>query len=242
MDVGGNLEYAAARVQAQHGQLPGEADWQALEASLDMAHYLQSARAGPLASWVASFDARQDLHVFERSLRTQWRAWVERAASWHPPPWQPWLSWLTWLPSLPLLAPLARGETLPLWLLPDPAAGSLAGGASPAARAALVPPGPHVSIAALWRRRWETLVPATDADTHVRLRQLLSTIDRHAAALGSASTPSLRRQLGERLNVLYRLSGGTVIASACHLGRLMLDLERLRGGLASRSLPFLPAH
>jgi hypothetical protein len=234
MAIDGNLEYAATRVQAQHGTLPRDVDWQGLEASQDVGHYLDSARTGPLAPWVASLDAHQELHVLERSLRTQWRSHVERVASWHPQAWQPWLRWLAWLPTLPLLAPLARGATLPMWLMSDAA---LAGSPSPAARAALVPLGEHVSIAVLWRRRWDGLVPQTDADTRAHLRQLLDTIDRHAGALaGGTATLTLRRHLQQRLELLFRLSAGTAIATACQLGSLALSLERLRGGLAQRCL------
>jgi hypothetical protein len=97
--------------------------------------------------------------------------------------------------------------------------------------------GTHVSIAGLWRERWEQLAPRTDADTRARLAQLLSAIDRHAALLGGGDgTFTLRGRLVQRFNVLFRLSSGTVVATACHLGRLALELERLRGGLASRCL------
>jgi hypothetical protein len=95
----------------------------------------------------------------------------------------------------------------------------------------------HVSISTLWRERWEHLAPRMDADTQAHLRQLLATIDRHAAALSAGSgTPGLRDQLTQRLDVLLRLSSGTVVATACYLGKLLLALERLRGGIASRCL------
>jgi len=240
----GNLEYAATRVQTQHGRLPAESDWQSVEASQDLTHYLDSARAGVLSTWVSAFDVHQDLHVMERSLRTQWQGHVERVASWHPRDWQAWLRWLSWLPGLPLRVPLARPETAPTWLLSDPTlapaartdatgrlnffnnlATDLTGTAAPRA------------IALLWRARWDTLAPHVDDEGRAHLAALHRAIDKHAAALPAAtSTQALRRQLAQRLEVLYRLSSGTAIATACHLGRLALELERLRGGIASRSL------
>jgi hypothetical protein len=247
MTTEGNMEYAAARVQAQHGRLPAESDWQQLEASQDLAHYLDSARAGPLSAWVSSFDPGQDPHVLERSLRTQWKGHVERAASWHPRPWQPWLNWLAWLPSLPLLAPLAaqreRTEAAPAWLLSDLIAGPVARGAAlpvslEGSRSGVAgSPAGHTALAARWRARWDALAPQADADSRVQLARLSRAIDQHAAALPAARhTQAARRELVQRLNVLFRLSSGTAIASACHLGRLLLELERLRGGLAARSL------
>jgi len=244
MAIEGNLEYASARVQAQHGRLPGEADWQRLGASRDLGHYLDSTRGSALAAWTSSFDAHQDLHSIERSLRSQWKTHVERVASWHPRACQPWLRWLAWLPALPLLAHLARGEHPPAWLLADPVCGPIAGG-NPGERAAAVigtPLAPlasgiseRASLAALWRGHWARLAPRTDPDTRAHMDQLLAAIDRHAAAVASAgSTPELRAGLAGRLETLFRSSQGTVVASACHLGRLALALERLRGELASR--------
>lgn len=271
----GNLDYAATRVQAQHGRLPTESDWQSLEASQDLAHYVDAARAGVWSNWVNSFDVHQNLHVMERSLRTQWQRHVERVAAWHPREWQAWLRWLGWLPSLPLLVPLVQRQAPPAWLLSDPTVGPAArtaaashGAAVPGARGhavdlpldvagglpvdlavglavhragtrdnALDKGGAPHAIASQWRTRWDALAPSTDDEERAHLAQLRRAIDQHAAALPTtSSTPALRRQLAQRLNTLYRLSSGTGVGTACHLGRLALELERLRGGIASRSL------
>jgi hypothetical protein len=251
MAIEGNLEYASTRVHAQHGGLPGEADWRRLEASRNLEHYLESARNSPLSGWVSSFDAHQDLHATERSLRSQWMGHVRCVASWHPLEYQAWLRWLAFLPTLPLLAHLSRSEAPPPWLLADPVCGAVAIG-SPAERAAaltktpLAPLSPaitaHASIDALWRQHWQELTPRVDSDTRAHLNQLLAAVDQHALALAKGGrTPALRLSLGQRLQILFRASSGTVVASVCHLGRLALDLERLRGGLASRSVLSLSA-
>jgi hypothetical protein len=243
MAIEGNLEYASARVHALHGGLPGDADWRRLEASRDLGHYLDSARNSPLATWVSSFDAHQDLHSIERSLRSQWRSHIERVASWHPQGCQAWLRWLCWLPTLPLLVQLSRAEPAPPWLLADPVGGAVAVGSATERAAALIktPLAPlaaaisgHASIAALWQEHWQRLTPPADPDTRGHLDRLEKALAQHAAALAGGSTLALRSRLAERLEVLFRACSGTEVATACHLGRLALDLERLRGGLACR--------
>jgi hypothetical protein len=246
MAVEGNLEYASARVHALHGSLPKEADWHRLEASRDLGHYLESARTSPLGGWVSSFDAHQDLHAIERSLRSQWMSHIRRVASWHPRDCQAWLHWLAFLPILPLLSQLSRPEAAPSWLLADPVVGAIAS-KSPAERAAalvktpLAPLAPatraNTSATALWREHWQKLTPRMDPDTRDHLARLMKALDQHAAALAAGgNTLALRKHLRERLEFLFRDSAGTVLATACHLGRLGLELERLRGGLATRCL------
>jgi hypothetical protein len=251
MAIEGNLEYASARVHALHGRLPEARDWRRLEASRDLAHFLESARNSPLSGWVSSFDTRQDVHAIERSLRSQWMGHVQRVASWHPREHQAWLRWLAFLPMLPLLAHLATPEPAAPWLLADPVCGGVAIG-SPAQRAAalaktpLAPLAPAINssapIAALWRQQWIKLTPRFDPDTQGHLDRLVAAVDQHASALSrGGSTPALRSRLGQRLQVLFRASSETVVATVCHLGRLAVDLERLRGGIAGRFVLARPA-
>lgn len=238
MALEGTLEYAATRVQAQHAGLPSEEEWRRLESSQDIGHFLDSARSGALSRWVSALDARQELHALERALRVQWRGYIEQLAAWHPRDWQAWLRWAGWLPTLPLLTPVSRARA-PAWLRADPVVGPLLEGkAKPSFGPLASALGTHESIAGLWRQRWDQLLPHTDADTRTHLHRFLATLDRHASQRmsGAAPTVVLRRHLVQRLDVLFRQSAGTVVATACHLARLALELERLRGGLASRAL------
>ncbi len=243
---GGHLEYALTRVHARHGMRPAETDWARLEASRDLVSYLDQARAGPLAAWVATLGVAVDGHTIERSLRGEWRGYVQEVAGWHPCRWQPWLTWLAWLPWLALLAQLARAEVPPLWLLADPVCGPVAPGTHSERRAALertalAPLAAGFdggdSFAALWRRHWQALAPRSDTDTQRLQSSLLATLDRYAGALArSAESSAPRNELAFRLARLFRTAGGTAIATACHLALTALDLQRLRGGLAYRSL------
>ena len=247
MAIEGNLDYALARVYARQGQRLEEPGWRRLEASRDLAHYLEAVRSTGLADWVSSFDAERDCHAMERALRAQWRGYVEAVAAWHPQAWQVWLAWLAWLPSLSLLAQLARSESAPEWMLADPVCGPLAPGTvtdrvAALTNTALAPLEPamagRISPGAAWSAHWQTLWPRADARTQHCLDLLLQAVQQHERALLLATDTAepLREQLANRLQRLLRIAAGTVIVTVCHLALLALDLERLRGGLARRCL------
>lgn len=218
-----------------------------LEGSRSVASYLERARASPLAGWVATFDAASDGHTMERSLRSAWQGYVEIVAGWHPRAWQSWLAWLASLAWLPFLAQLARPEAPPPWLLADPLCGPVAPGTVLERREALEHTafaplaaglGGETSLAALWAEHWQSLVPRTHGDTRDWASALRAAFNRYLGALRSASDGDAPGQaLGSRLSRLFRTAEGTAIASACHLGLVALDLQRLRGGLAQRSVP-----
>jgi hypothetical protein len=90
-----------------------------------------------------------------------------------------------------------------------------------------------------WRTQWLALVPRTDTNTQRLLNLLIRTIDSHSDKLiesGAQSARALRQELSGQLISVFRAAAGTVIATACHLAMLGLDLERMRGGLISRAL------
>jgi len=233
----GNLEYAAARVQARHGLRLDEPAWRRIEASRNLGEYLEVTRRGALGTWIARIEAAHDVHVIERVLRSEWREYVLALASWHPPEWQAWLEWWSWLPLLPLVARLADPEPVPPWMLADPVCAPVAVG-TPLERAAALE---HTPLAALapavrargplgpaWREESARLSPPIEGETQALLSRLMSAsgVAAPAAAPGAAVT----------LLHLFRAAAGSAVASACHLALLSLDFERLRGGLVVRSL------
>jgi len=226
MIEGGNLDYASARVRARHGARLTERDWERVEAIGGLAECLDALRTTSLARWAAPLDSTDDSHGLERALRAQWRRYVDEVASWHPIANQPWLVWLAWLPSLSLIAQFARPEPAPAWLLADPLLGPLAAGeplerSTAMERTALAPLVPGVRAAqpllVLWQAQWRRLAP--------RREPMAREVD----------TSGTRESAGE-LARLYRACAGTIVASACHLLMLALDLERLRGILVIRCL------
>jgi hypothetical protein len=251
MSVSGNLDYALARVHARHGERLDEFAWRRLEASRDLGQYLDFVRATSLRDWVVSLDGAGDPHAIERTMRTEWRRYVDQLAEWHPREWQPWLAWCAWLPTLSLLAQLSRPEPAPSWIQADPVCGPVAPG-TPAKRAAalrntaLAPLEAalvgHADIGTAWRAHWLALAPRLDTHTRQLLCQLLGAVDAHVERLlsNTGTATSLRQELSQRLARLFRVGAGTVVATVCHLGMLALDLQRMRGGLVSRAA--LPAY
>ncbi len=233
----GNLPYAAARVQARHGLRLDEPAWRRIEAAGELGQYLESARRSALAAWIARIEPAHDAHFIERSLRSEWREYVRAVASWHPREWQGWLDWWSWLPWLPLVARLADPKPVPAWLLADPVCGGLALG-TPAERADALANTPLAGLApavraaagtgAAWRDQAARLVPPADADSRAQLEALMRLSGAGAAAVPPGAAARLVR--------LFRAGAGTAIASGCHLALLLLDLERLRGGLVIRCL------
>jgi hypothetical protein len=245
MTLEGNLEYALTRVYARHGRRLDEAGWRRLETSRDLAHYIDAARSGGLAGWVASLDISRDTHAIERSLRTEWHRYVAGVASWHPQEWQAWLAWLAWLPDLSLLTQLSQPEPAPTWMFADPVLGPLAPGTiaerSAAVKASRLAPlergisGP-AGMLAVWRAHWDTLLPKAHARSVHLINAPLQTIQRYADLLATITGSSLplRKELADRLVRLFRVGAGTVAVTVCHLALLALDIERLRGGLVCR--------
>jgi hypothetical protein len=218
-----------------------------MESSRDLGLYLAAVRTSPLADWVSSFDPDTDCHTMERSLRAQWQRYVGAVSSWHPLDWQDFVAWIAWLPGLCLLSQLARPDPAPAWMLADPLYGPLAPGA-PADRAsalshsalsalhaALTTPG---SARAAWSAHWLALRPRADPRTQHSLELLLQAMQRHEQELmrTADSAERLRGELENRMQRLLRTAAGTAIVSVCHLALVALDLERLRGSLARRSL------
>ena len=80
--------YAQARIQARHAERPDEATWARLHASTTLAHFLTMARATGLRRWVAHLKPGHAARDIERSLRTEFRSYVQDVASWLPERWQ----------------------------------------------------------------------------------------------------------------------------------------------------------
>ena len=211
MSLEGNIEYAATRVQSQHGARPDQVQWRRLEASHDLGQYLEGARGSLFGPWIASLDRHRDVHDIERTLRGAWRHYVRTVAGWHPRRWQSWLIWLEWLPTLGLGARVADYEPAIAKQLPD---------------------------FELWLTRWRTLRPPAEADTEQYLAAVFKALREYARQNELASTDSVapRERLRARLERIFRAAAGTAVATLCHLGLMALDLERLRGGLVNRSL------
>lgn len=87
---------------------------------------------------------------------------------------------------------------------------------------------------ARWLVQWQRTMPAGCAVTALlrRVAELLMPgLSAAGGARGAASAP-VRRALTQ----LFRHHGGSAVAACAHLALVALDVERLRGGLVTRSL------
>ena len=85
MDANSHQSYVQARLQARHGRLLSDAEWQALESARDFPSFLQQARATHLSRWIEHLPAEVNVHRIEHSMRLDWKAYVGEISSWSRP-------------------------------------------------------------------------------------------------------------------------------------------------------------
>ena len=243
-----SFAYAQSRLQARLGARPAAADWQQFEATRDLGALLQVLRGGPLAHWTARLPARAGLHEIERQLRDEWRRAVAEVAGWQPAHWREATLWMRWISYLPALQKLARGGRAPAWMRADPVLGpivarepreriaALAGTPlAPLATGFVVPP----DVAQGWALHWQSLWPAAPA-ARAPLVRLLATMRAHRARLAGAPAGATSRDslqsLERELERILRRNPLSPAATAAYLCLTMLELQRLRGLLAVRSM------
>jgi hypothetical protein len=250
MTTSNRLAYVQARLQARHGRRPTDDRWRLLEATPDLAGYLQAARATSLRPWVVHLPADSGTHQVERSLRRDWKNYVAEISRWLPAAWRPATTWLDTLPDLPFFLHLVRGEAVPRWMLEDPLLTEIAQTDPEQRREALeqtrlsriaAPLLEGTPPVAAWLDGWQREWPAEDAADMTALRRLRQVFRRHISTileepLEHPPGPALRRQINERFNMAFRRESGRIAAVFAHFGLMALDLERLRGGLVLRAL------
>jgi len=247
-----SFAFAQARLQARFGARPVVADWQQIEATRDLGAVLQILRGGPLARWTSRLATRPGLHEMERRLREEWLRAVDEVATWQPEHWREATRWMRWITYLPSLQKLARGGRAPAWMRADPVLGPIVareplerGPAlegtplAPLAAGFETPP----DVAAAWARHWQTLWPRGRV-ARTALRRLLATIREYRVRLAEAPPEATSRDamqsLERRLEIMFRRHPLSEVATAAFICLMMLDLQRLRGMLAVRSLRDAP--
>jgi hypothetical protein len=249
-----DFAYAQARVQARHGARPGDATWRRLEAIADLTGFIYGLRETSLGTWIESITPSDDSHTIERLLRVRWSSYTGRIASWTPSAWQPAFSWLSILPVLPAMRYLQEGATPLRWFGDDHQLKHLGPAASEELTPARVAPTVRHQIALspeqrhsldAWASQWRRLWPGTSTAQDRALRQLQAAVNGHLQSMREAGVKQdgdkLRGELAAALTRLFRRHAQSPVAIFCHLGLTALDVERMRGGLTSRSL-FPPGH
>ncbi len=169
LDGRGDMVYVAARLHARLAKWPDENEWTRLHPIDALNHYLDQARQGSLAGWLAEIHAKHDVHTIEAQLRLQLSLrWAEL---WRfcPNELLVALQWCQWLPYLELLAGLLDGQSPPGWMHRDPVLKSLLDEQGRFLRDRLPKRAPanllptmwqQAPLSALWRKSLVAMVPA----------------------------------------------------------------------------------
>ncbi len=238
--------YAQARIEARHGERLQDVDWKMLESAQSLSRYLERARSTSLKRFLTQISPDLSAHAIERVLRSEAVLYVGEIATWAPRRWRPAVAWLAALPLLPLVEGLRDGASPLSWIGDDAMLEQLASGASDSARP-IVPAlarlaeadGAQAGLGRRWLLRWRALWPQGDGSGADLARLVAQTLRALASAGGQQETTggqSFRRDLIRLLTRFFRSHGASPVALVCHVGLVLIDIERLRGGLARRSL------
>jgi hypothetical protein len=247
MNDSAHYAYIQARLQARHGQRPDDTLWRRLQSVGDLASYIHIARKTKLRPWMLGLHATQGSHAIELSLRRQFRAYVDDISHWLPGSWGVTIRWVKRLPDLPALQQLLTTESVPVWILNDPALRAF-GSENPTARAEAMLNSDCACLLRAWNRGqtldegwfeyWQSQWP--DNTRHkAGLAYLGRMIKQHIQMLrsqsGRSSDPQ-RETLARHLLVAFRRYSFQPAVVYAHLALTALDLERLRGDLVRRAL------
>lgn len=247
MKYSAEFAYAQARMQARHGQRPGDEVWQQLQGSGDLASFLLVVRRTTLRDWVLSMNIRSSIHEIEQSLRDQFRAYVDEVAAWQPVDWGDSVRWIRCLVDLPALQHLLSGSAAPGWILNDPILRDFASEEKERRlEAIMLSDYSHLAEAWLkgqslphaWLEHWLHVVPANAMkETGIKQVALLYRETFLASAVSASPvTEQQRFTLHRRLTKLFRRYSFQAAAAYAHIGLVALDLEKLRRGLVRRAL------
>jgi hypothetical protein len=239
--------YAQTRLQARHGQRPGEADWRRLASTGDLANYLTAARRTPLRPWIEGIPSVETSHGLESHLHQQFRRYVEDVAHWLPVEWRASITWIGHLADLPALQYLLQTGTKPDWMQDDFGLGEIAGdstvtfldklpGSSHAYLGRALQDG--IPLYDAWFNQWQRIWPAKSG-LHSGLVQLGRLVRQHLQEEQTATLPAAGNApeaLATSLGAAFRRHSFKPAAACAHLGLVALDLERLRGELVQRAL------
>lgn len=236
----GSLEFAYARIWARHGARPGEAVWQHIEVTRELAAVLDIARASALGRWLDGMEPGADAHGIELAMLRHWCERVDEVASWMPAPWHRAIVWCAVLVDLPALQHLARAAPPLPWMDRDPLLRAIVGAgptAADPARALLDAAREQPQqVWPLWLAHWRRCLPRAGAGSAAHAR-LVALLQEHAAAFGAPQVAdgwALRRALQRRLTMLLRRALVDPATAFIYLALSALEFERLRGELLRR--------
>lgn len=225
MMIPGSIEYAQVRIQSRYAARAQASAWREIEHARQLPALLELARGAGFARVVERLPLPLGLHALDVALRKQWRERVDEVAGWMPAEWQAAVQWCTLIVDLPFIGYLADGGIPHRWMERDPRFAQWRARAGPQAGASG------------WYREWRRRMPRLSEHEAAHFLLFVRSIESHLGAFSGAAADAgwrQRRMLEQKLNALFRRSTLEPLAAFAFLALAWLDLERLRGEIASR--------
>ncbi|RJG00390.1 hypothetical protein [Noviherbaspirillum sedimenti] len=245
--IPGSIEYAQVRIQSRYAARANAAAWREMEHARELSALLEIARAAGFDRVVAQLPMPPGLHELDCATRNHWRERVDEVAGWMPVDWQAALRWCALIVDLPFIQYLANGGMPYRWMQCDMAFANP--GASPGKRLPAMKEmaglfaGLHEpwvdpdAVASGWCREWRSRMPRLSEEEAAHFMVLVRAIESHLAAFAKAAGDEgwrHRHLLEEKLAALFRRFTLEPPAAFAFLALQWLDLERLRGEIATR--------
>lgn len=223
--IPGSIEYAQVRIQSRYAARAHAAAWREMEHARELPALIELARGSGFDRVVAQLPLPLGLHELDLALRKQWRERVDEVAGWMPAEWQAALRWCSLIVDLPFIRYLAEGGVPYEWMERDACLASPSG-----------QPGPQ-AVASGWYREWRRRMPRLSEDEAAHFLLFVRSVGSHLGAFSGAAADAgwrQRQMLEHKLTALFRRSTLEPLAAFAFLALLWLDLERLRGEIATR--------
>ena len=225
MMIPGSIEYAQVRIQSRYAARAHAAAWREMEHARELPALIELARGAGFDRVVAQLPLPLGLHELDLALRKQWRERVDEVAGWMPLEWQAALRWCALIVDLPFIRYLTEGGIPYQWMERDACLASLSAQLGPQA------------LASGWYREWRRRMPRLSADEAAHLLLFVRSVGSHLGAFSGAAVDAgwrQRQMLEQELTALFRRCTLEPLAAFAFLALLWLDLERLRGEIATR--------
>lgn len=225
MMIAGSIEYAQVRIQARYAARTQAADWRAIEHARELPALIKAVRGSGFARVLAQLPASPGLHELDVVLRKQWRERVAEVAGWMPADWQAAVRWCALIVDLPFIRYLAEGGVPSPWMQHDRCFAYWRAQREPEA------------AASGWYREWRRRMPRLSEQEAAQFLVFVRTVESHLGAFSGAPADAgwrHRQVLQQKLTTLFRRSTLEPLAAFALLALEWLDLERLRGEIATR--------
>lgn len=223
--IPGSFEYAQVRIQSRYAARANASAWREMEHARELSALIELARRSGFDRMVTQLQMPLGLHELDFAARQQWHERVDEVAGWMPVDWQAAVRWCSLIVTLPFIQYLAEGGVPYGWMQRDTSFADLSAQSGPEA------------VASGWYRELRRRMPRLSEEEAAHFLVFVRTVESHLGAFSQAAADEgwrHRQMLEERLNTLFRRSTLEPVAAFAFLALEWLDLERLRGEIATR--------